>query len=169
MKNLHFDQKFIPSYSIPTSRQFITLAKFIEQHLMTSYSLQRDIIRGAKVICARRGSVVVDIQILYSPNVTPQEAFHSFISSVFQAEANMKLLRIKTYITPVLESCHYDKEEISSTLITALSIVGPLFALLLAMSVFLLWWRTKDRKVEEKIQATYYDNKSIDMEKVAKN
>ena len=123
---------------------------------MKSYPLNRDVIKGVKVIGAREGSVIVDIQILHSETSTSQQAFDSFINSVFESEALMNVLRIKTHMTPVLVDIEYGGIQLSPNLVTIVAVLIPVAVLFLAASVFLVFRRRKAGKMEvERIPPSY--------------
>ena len=161
LKNLHLDQQFTPAYSNPTSPQFLRLATFLQRHIMTSYNVRRDVIRGVKVTHAREGSVVVDVGLLHADNVTSEEAFESFVGSLFRSEFN--LLRIKTHILPLLFHGGHSGEKVSSSVVgvVVVAVVVPVSTLMVIVSLFLLCRNRKMEKEVKKISA--HDNNGVEI------
>ena len=86
---MHLDMEFRPSYVEPYSEDFLKLAADVEKQLM--YFILRlgdNTIDDLKVHSARKGSVVVDVMVVFAKTSNKQEAYKSFLKSISNNHTN---------------------------------------------------------------------------------
>ena len=81
--NIVIAKKFIPEYADPTSLEFHKLAQDTEDQFSYYIRLYNESsIIGIKLVAARPGSVILQIELLPNYNVSSQKAFDTFIGAV---------------------------------------------------------------------------------------
>ena len=162
--NIHMDQTFNPSYSDTSSPKFTRLCQLVEKHLMTSYSLETDVIKGVKVIAARKGSVILDVRFLHASTVTPREAFKSFIAAIMKkSERNDKLLRIKTHIRPSMRHPASEDDSEMTTVLLVVAVVAFVVVMVVVSGYFFVRRRNAWKPDEKKACPSGYDNMAVQM------
>jgi len=160
LRGLHLNMQFISTYADTSSDDFLQLAITVEKNLMTGYRLDRNTIKGIKVIRASPGSVVLDIQVRYSETVTSKEAFDSFIASVIKTEVVENVANIKRHILPALEI--QNTEEISAAGIITAAVLCPVLLILLVAIIIWIIWNKRRRSSKEKFTGFNNDAMSVD-------
>ena len=103
MTGLHLNKQFLPSYTTTASAEFTRLALHVEEQLMASYLLDRNIILGVKVVAARKGSIILDLLFLKSHNVTSKDAFKYVVQSITTKQTSVaQILDINQNRIPLL-------------------------------------------------------------------
>ena len=164
--NIHIERPFLTSYGSTTTDDFIRLSIHVEHKMMTAYSVDTKVIRGIKVVNARKGSVNLDVIILYPSTVTTKDVFKHFIEAVVDEEQTSPgRLGINRLHTPQFVANGFIDMGKSMGLVTelmAVAIVVPCVAVIgFAIAVILVLRRRGP--VLEKMAA--YDNKAIELEK----
>jgi len=124
---LYFDLAFHEDFLDPYSKKFVALADRIEQqlhHLVKE--LGDDNIVGMKVVRARKGSVVVDVRVIYRESSTENEAYATFLKAVSPEHASSVNYDDKLTIKsekPTLDGVVSAKPV---TLVVVLSVIVPL-------------------------------------------
>ena len=77
VKGIHLEQPYIPTYDDTTSLDYMRLIIKLEEDLMITLQLG-DTIEGVKIVSVRRGSVIIDVSLLYARQVSKEEAFTVF-------------------------------------------------------------------------------------------
>jgi len=141
VQGVYLDQAWNEKFSDPSSVEFKQLAAEKEFQLYALLQLN-DVnghIRGVKVVRARQGSVILDVQVVYDPTISSSQAFYTFEKAIQggnQRITNILSLRGEksiVYIDIVTPSQPHDNEKLTLIVIVvvlaALLFVGMLFGL----------------------------------------
>ena len=157
--NLHLKHQFLSQYATSTSNAFIRLAIYVEKEMMASYSVDRNIIKGVKVIEARPGSIVLDLLVLHSDTVTTQKAFHHFIAAVLdQKHIEKPPLGVK-FITPLLEEMNNVKKNMTGMVAVAIAIPAVVVCLVIVIGIVL---KSRRNSADDKVHG--YNNNGVTMD-----
>jgi len=149
------------------------LATRVEKVLLSV--MDANVITGVKVLRASPGSVVVDVQLSHLPNISPQQAFESFVNSVIESQSITSALRIKTHISPSWEEM-LEKEIVWNTtsLVVFLAVFVPLALVMGIAAVFFVRRRRNQRyqvtKASREIEAAVaesFDNVAVSIEELS--
>ena len=163
---LHADIDYVDTYSDPTSIDFLSFARDLENELTVLFRKDDETIEGVKVLRARKGSVVVDLSIIYGKTTTKEKAFGSFVKTLMSvnnsvsSEPKMRyLLKIKKEILPTIE-IHVSDDNNLMILITIL-----LAAFLVVIAGIILMVRCKQSRKNAKNHGIKgFENNGIVME-----
>ena len=77
VQDIHLEQPYLPTYDDTTSLDYLRFITKLEEDLMITLELG-DTIEGVKIISVRRGSVIIDVSVLYAREVSKEDAFIVF-------------------------------------------------------------------------------------------
>ena len=162
--DLHINKRYLPSYAAPTSNEFIRIARYIEDKLMTTYFTDRDVIQGVKVVAAWRGSIVLDLLLLRSNSISSLDAFDYVIQAL--QSPDKQSLSIKHDHFPVYhpfsEINEIKDDKSLSVSPNLLYIIVPTLIICFIVVVALLIWYGRRRNGNNKLST--YDNHAVSMD-----
>jgi hypothetical protein len=158
---LHLDMQFVESYLDPYSAEFLKLSIEAEEQLNNLVSrLDDKTIDGFKIIGARKGSVIVDLEVIYAKFSNKVAAYETLLKAIASNHTETlgykDILKIKINILPTMESRQYTKQY---KLIIA--IIVPLLVVAMTLVAIL---KIKSRRQHERKNVEGVNNGGISME-----
>lgn len=123
VRGLHIRDEFVPTYSDDRSADFRRYALKVEREINKVFEANDPNIISTQVVKMTRGSVVVDLLVLYSGAITETDAFDTFMSILMVAKTDPAVLDIKRDIKP--EHGKWMGGEDQKTLLLIIAIVLP--------------------------------------------
>lgn len=164
VSGLHLDAQFRSEYADPGSMEFYRLATKVEWELMHSYEMDGTFIRGVKVVTATPGSIVLEVHVLHADDVTPREAFDSFVHAVVESDQSGDTLDVKRHVRPVFKNQQMVEGTGSSGVVVAVVVPLLVVVLLVVITALVCTRRRRGLGRSEGKAPTSYDNNGVILE-----
>ena len=179
IKGMHLDYEWNDNYADKSSTAFYKLAVRKEDliyRLLMANNADEDI-EGVKVIGAREGSVILDVEIIYAETITPKDAFNTFVNSIstktLRTTIVHRMLNIRSDMTPTLfiqevtrNIDHTEHRPQNNNGMQTIILVVVIVALLLVIFTFGVAYKMKERRERRPVDdVNGYDNGGIEMNK----
>lgn len=170
VKGLYLDIEWNDQYGNVSSKAFSTFSKVTGSQLL--YLINRanedHVVKGLKIVSARKGSVIVDVLIHYAETVTDREAFKVFQDVMYQTTPTMTRVasflnvrpdKVVEYV-PVVANVSI-KTNIEMILVIVIVAAFILIALISGISLYRFRTRRSEAPVPTVVKNTF-DNKAMD-------
>jgi len=172
-KGLKIEGEFLKSYSNTTSTDFLKFSSSVEAELMVAFKMENDKIIGVKVIGARQGSIILDLQFIFAKDVSVEEAKDMFIKGVTIARKQTLssilesiLSNVNSDVTPdISKRAKEVPEEKDNTVLIAVATAAVLVVAIAILSVVIVKFCTRPKVVKANIDG--FVNAGVDNEKVS--
>ena len=166
IKGIHLNLEWNDNYADTSSIAFYKFAvknEYLLFRLLTANNADEEI-EGVKIIGARKGSVVLDVKIIYADTTTPKDAFNSFVKSIttktLRTTIVHRMLNIRPDTTPTLfiHQIAQNNNAMPNIILLAVAV-----ALSLVIVIFGIAYKMKQRRARSTVDdVTGYDNGGIE-------